>query len=289
MTELTTGMAAVNGIRMHYTRAGTDGPLLVLLHGWPQTGYMWRHLIEPLAEKYVVVAPDLRGYGHSDKPLSGYDKRTMAEDVSALMRHLGHENASVIGHDRGGRVAHRWGLDRPDEVEQVVILDIIPTREVLERLDRDYAARQWHWMFHLQGDLPELLAGSNIGAYLGYFFEKWTFNRSVFDPETVARYVAAFSAPGALRASFDDYRESWGTDAEHDNADHEAGRKLTMPLQVLWGATGSSAALPTVDIWSQYAENVIGAPIPECGHFLPEERPDEVLAELRTFLTAFTA
>jgi haloacetate dehalogenase len=273
----------VDGLRLHCRLAG-EGPLLVLLHGWPQTGHCWRHLIGPLSAGHTVVAPDLRGYGRSDKPRGGFDKRTMAEDIRGVMRALGFETATVIGHDRGARVAHRWGLDHPEEVERLVVMDIIPTREMWRRMDMTLARRYWHWLFHLQPDLPELLAGGNVATYLGYFFERWTHNRAGLEEAAVAEYVRAFSAPGALRAGFDDYRASFPLDAEHDDADATAGRKLTMPVLVLWGADGLFGQLPAVEIWRDYAEEISGAAIPDCGHFLPEEQPGLVMRELADFL-----
>ncbi|MFD4191854.1 alpha/beta fold hydrolase [Amycolatopsis thermoflava] len=274
-------MATVNGIRMHYRRAG-EGPPVVLLHGWPQTSYCWHRIFDALARERTVIAPDLRGYGLTDKPRTGFDKRTMAADVSALLHELGFASASVVGHDRGGRVAHRWALDRPDEVERLAVLDIIPTREMWRRLDAGVGRGYWHWLFHLQPDLPELLAGKDIAAYLGYFFERWTYQRQGLDPEAIAEYVRAFSAPGALRAGFDDYRASFPDDAEHDDAD--AGRKLTMPVLALWGQAGLLGSLPTLDIWREYAEDVTGEGLPECGHFLAEEQPEALLAHLKRFL-----
>jgi haloacetate dehalogenase len=280
-TAATTGVAEVGGIRLHYTRAGS-GPLLVLLHGWPQTSLCWRPVLTELAATHTVVAPDLRGYGLSDKPATGYDKRQMAADVSELVRHLGFERAAVVGHDRGARVAHRWALDHPDQVGKLAVLDVVPTREMF-RLDASVAAGYWHWLFHLQPDLPELLVGNNIRAYLEYFFERWTYNRHGLAPDAVDAYVRAFSRPGALRAGFDDYR-ALETDLALDDEDAAAGRRLTMPTLVLWGAVGLPAQLPTLDIWRQYADDVTGAQIPECGHFIPEERPDVLLEHLRTFL-----
>ncbi|HEY3472119.1 MAG TPA: alpha/beta hydrolase [Amycolatopsis sp.] len=273
--------ATVNGIRMHYLRAG-DGPPLFLLHGWPQTSHCWHQVVDALAETHTVVAPDLRGYGRTDKPKSGYDKRTMAADVAALADHLGFETVAVAGHDRGGRVAHRWALDRPDQVDRLAVLDIAPTRAMWQRLDTGIAKAYWHWLFHLQPDLPELLAGQNVAAYLGYFFEQWSYQR--FDAEAQAVYVEAFSQPGALRAGFDDYRASFPDDAELDDADYEAGKRLTQPVLALWGANGLLGTLPTLEIWREYAHDVTGGPLAECGHFLPEEQPGEVVARLREFL-----
>ncbi|WP_267593536.1 alpha/beta fold hydrolase [Carbonactinospora thermoautotrophica] len=277
-------MADVGGLRMHYLIEG-DGPLVVLLHGWPQTSYCWRHLIGPLAHDHTVVAPDLRGYGRTDKPRTGYDKRTMAADIRALVRLLGHEKVTLVGHDRGARVAHRYALDHPAEVERLVVMDIIPTREMWRRFDMDtgLAYACWHWTFHLQPDLPERLAGADVRGYLGYFFERWTVNRPAVE-EAVDEYVRAFSQPGALRAGFDDYRASFPDDAAHDDADWEAGRRLTMPVLALWGAAGLPARVRVLDIWREYAEDVRGAEIPDCGHFLPEEQPALVLEHLRKFL-----
>ncbi|MEU7001783.1 alpha/beta hydrolase [Nonomuraea sp. NPDC046570] len=277
-------MAEVGGIRMHYLIEG-EGPPLVLLHGWPQTSHCWRHVIPALAETHTVIAPDLRGYGRTDKPRTGYDKRTMAADVRELARSLGFERISLAGHDRGGRVAHRYALDHPAEVDRLAVLDIIPTREMWRRFDMDtgLAASAWHWTFHLQPDLPEQLAGADVRGYLSYFFERWTVQRAAVD-EGVEEYVRAFSRPGALRAGFDDYRASFPDDAAHDDADHDAGRRLEMPVLALWGAGGIPARVDVLDAWRGYARDVRGAEIPDCGHFLAEERPEAVVTHLREFL-----
>ncbi len=278
-------MATVNGIRMHYRRAG-EGPPLVLLHGWPQTSYCWHRVWDELAREFTVIAPDLRGYGLTDKPRDGFDKHTMATDISELVRQLGFSSVRVVGHDRGGRVAHRWALDHPDEVARLAVLDIIPTREMWLRLNDRTARGYWHWLFHLQPDLPELLVGPNISAYLGYFFERWTYQRHGLSADAVAEYVTAFSRPGALRAGFDDYRASFPADADHDDADAESGHKLAMPVLALWGAEGLLGTLPALEIWQDYATDVTGEAIPECGHFLAEEQPTVVLERLRAFLSA---
>jgi haloacetate dehalogenase len=272
-------IATVNGIRIHYQRQG-EGPLLVLLHGWPQTGHCWRHLTGPLGKDYTVVVPDLRGYGRSDLPREGHDKRTKAEDLHRLIRVLGHESATVIGHDRGARVAHRWALDHPGDVERLVVMDIIPTREMWRRMDADLARSTWHWLFHLQPDLPELLVGANPEAYLRFLIDRWAY--VPLPEEDIAEYVRAFSRPGALRAGFDDYRAAFPDDAAHDEADH--GRKITMPVLALWGEHSFLQTIDALEVWREYAEDVSGTMIRECGHFLAEERPAAVLEELRAFL-----
>jgi haloacetate dehalogenase len=275
-------MAAVNGIRMHYVREG-EGPPVVLLHGWPQTWFCWRTLMPLLAGRFTLIAPDLRGYGLSDKPAGGFDKRTMAADVRALVHHLGHERVALVGHDRGARVAHRYALDHPGEVERLAVLDVIPTRAMFARIDQQLARGFWHWLFHLQPDLPELLVGGNIEAYLRWFFERWTHNRPPVE-EAVPEYVRAFEAPGALRAGFHDYRATFPDDLDADDASAAAGAKLTMPLLALWGATGLTGTLPVVDIWREYGTDVDGEAISECGHFLPEEQPAVVADHLLRFL-----
>ncbi|NYI04756.1 alpha/beta fold hydrolase [Allostreptomyces psammosilenae] len=278
----TEGVAWVDGVRLHYTQAGT-GPLVVLLHGWPQTRLCWRKIWGELATRYTVVAPDLRGYGLSDKPTGGYDKRRMAADMAGLVRELGFERASVIGHDRGARVGHRWALDHPEQVERLAVLDVVPTREMFRRLDASVAAGYWHWLFHLQPDLPERLIGPDVRGYLEYFFERWTYDRHGLEPEAVDAYVRAFSRPGALRASLDDYRAQ-EVDLSHDEADAQAGRRVTAPVLALWGSVGLPARLPTLEIWKEYAEHVTGAEIPRCGHFIAEERPRALLDHLDGFL-----
>jgi len=180
-------------------------------------------------------------------------------------------------------VAHRWALDRPDQVSRLVVLDIIPTREMWRRMDADLARRCFHWLLHLQPDLPERLAGRDVAGYLGYFFDKWTVNRHGLPPDAVDEYVRAFSAPGAMRAGFDDYRAA-DLDSAHDEAD--AGRKLVQPLLALWGSDSFLERLPALDIWRDYASDVRGQPLPNCGPFIPEERPEVLLTHLTEFFAA---
>ncbi len=280
--ELEHRMARVNGIRMHYVIGG-EGPPVVFLHGWPQTWYMWRHVLGPLGERFTVIAPDVRGYGLSDKPRGGYDKRTMAADVRALVQHLGHRDIALVGHDRGARIGHRYGLDHPAEVSHLAVLDIVPTRAVFRDLDHVIARGYWHWLFHMQPDLPELLTSDNVDTYLRYFFERWTYDRHALE-EAVPVYVQAFKRPGALRAGFDDYRATFPQDMEDDERSARQGAKLQMPLLVLWGEAGLTGKLPVLEIWRSYAADVRGEPIPDCGHFLAEEAPRPVIAKLLDFL-----
>jgi len=284
MSPAREGTAEVNGIRMHFLTVG-EGPPVVLLHGWPETSLMWRHVLPMLECRHTLSAPDLRGYGRTDAPQVGYDKRTMAEDVRGLVRALGHERVALVGHDRGARVAHRWALDYPDEVERVAFLDIVPTREVIHRFDATLASGFWHWLFHFQPDLPERLVVGREREYLEFFFERWTWRRSALD-DAVDAYVRAFSRPGRLRAGFEDYRATLTADLPADEESFTAGRRLQMPVLVLWGAQGLVGALPVYEIWARYAHDVRAEAVPDCGHFLAEEKPEQVGRLLADFLDA---
>jgi haloacetate dehalogenase len=282
MGELTARTVVLpNGLRMHCRIAG-DGPLVILLHGWPQTGHCWRFVQPALVRAgYTVLAPDLRGYGRTDKPATGYDKRAMAEDVRQLAAVFGFDRTRVVGHDRGARVAHRYALDRPDEVSHLAVLDIVPTLAAFTRGDVNTARGYWHWLFHLQPDLPELLVGPQIDAYLRYFLERWTVQRQGL-ADGIDHYLEAFRQPGALRAGFDDYRAT-DQDLRHDRASADAGDRLTMPVLALWGEHGLPGSAPVVETWSEFATDVRGEMIPDCGHFLAEEQPQALVDRLLTF------
>lgn len=264
-------------ITMSY-RAEGEGELLVLLHGWPQTSYCWRKVIGPLADHFRVVAPDLRGYGHTDKPTSGYTKRRMAQDVRELVDALGHDRVRLVGHDRGARVAHRFALDHPEVVAGLTVLDVAPTLHMYEAGSMATAAGYWHWLFHQRPDLPELLVGANVEAYLRYLIRDWSFQHAAMS-DGIDHYVTAYSQPGALRGGFDDYRAT-PEDLEHDRADQDAGHLLDVPVQVLWGADGLAAGTATLDAWRRFAPHLTGGPIAECGHFIAEEQPEELVRRL---------
>ncbi|MBP8532274.1 alpha/beta fold hydrolase [Streptomyces sp. MK37H] len=276
---------SLDDVELAYRVVG-DGPqLVVLLHGWPQTGACWRHVMEPLSRSRTVIAPDLRGYGASGLASSGYGKRATAADLSSLIHRLGYESAVVIGHDRGARVAHRWALDHPSEVDALVLLDILPTRVVMRSYDRDSASAMWHWFFHRQSDLAEELISGNVEAYLRYFFDR-VLDSGAVDSETFEHYVAAFSDRRHLRASLEDYRAGFTTDLELDEADYERGLRLQPPLLVLWGAEGGLAQCDVVRIWQDHHADptaVSGGAVPG-GHYVPEEAPWEVVHAVESFL-----
>ena len=180
-------------------------------------------------------------------------------------------------------MAPRWALDRPGEVDRIALRALPPAPAVFDRMDAELADRYWHWWFTHQPDLPELLVGANVEGYLRYFFERLTVVRHAIDADAVAEYVRAFSQPGALRSAFDDYRAD-PVDAAHNGADRAAGHRLTMPLLVLWSQATSTDALPMLELWRDYGDDVRGHGIAGAGHYLPEEAPGAVAEHLRAFL-----
>jgi haloacetate dehalogenase len=264
-------------------RHGGSGPPLLLLHGNPQTHVMW-HLIAPrLAEDFTIVATDLRGYGDSSKPPttpnhSPYSKREMAKDQLEVMRELGFERFSVCGHDRGGRVAYRMALDHPDCVVKLAVLDIIPTGEAFRRADMVFGLGYWHWFFFAQPyDLPERFLAIDPDKHL---FEG---RRQLFTPEAFEDYLRCFRDPETRHAICEDYRAAATLDFTHDEADRQAARRIGCPVLVLWGRRGSlDEWYDVVEIWRGWADDARGRAI-DCGHYLPEEAPEETYAELRAF------
>lgn len=275
--------AVVNGLRTHWVEAG-EGPLVLLLHGFPETWFAWRHQIAPLAEHFRVVAPDLRGYGRTDKPMTGYDKRTMAADVKALMEHLGVERAAVVGHDRGARVATRFAKDHPGAISRLAVLDNIPTREIAHGMTSEVASAYWFFLFNGTPDLPEALIAGREEIWLRYLLQGWTYDPEVLSSAEIAVYVEAYSAPGAVRGACNDYRAS-SVDVAQDEED--ADTPLGCPTLALWGEEFEPVGGGMWDIagiWRSMATDVELAPVPLAGHLPHEERPVEVTARLLEFL-----
>jgi haloacetate dehalogenase len=276
-TEIDTGDA-----RIHVRRGGS-GPPLLLLHGYPQTHAMWHRIAPALAEDFTVVLTDLRGYGASSKPASlpdhwSYTKRAMAGDQVAVMHALGFDRFAVCGHDRGGRVGYRMALDHPERVTRLAVLDIVPTGEVLMRADRAFGLGYWHWFFLAQpAPTPERMIGADPDAYYRHF------DAGFFDPDAVAAYRRAADDPDTIRAMCEDYRAGAGLDVEHDLADKNHRRRIACPLLALWGGRWYLEDwYDVLGIWREWADDVSGRAV-DAGHYLAEERPDDVLAELRAF------
>lgn len=284
MTQLVTHASArLNGIKMHWAEAG-KGPPVVLLHGYPQTWYAWRHQIAFLSQHFHVVAPDLRGYGDSEKPASGYDKRTMAADIAALIDHLGFARIALVGHDRGARVATRFAKDFRDRIERLVVMDNVPTRIVFEQMNARIAKGYWFFNFQQVPDLPEALIAGREDVFLRHLFSDWTYRPDALSEEDIATYVRAYSRPGALRGAFSDYRAG-PTDLEQDQAD--ASEPIQCPVLAMWGAdfhlVGKMFDMPSV--WRSMGTSVQVLAIPECCHLPQEEQPGIVNAALKEFLS----
>jgi haloacetate dehalogenase len=279
-----------------FARSGGEGRPTLLLHGFPQTHVMWHRIAAPLAERFHVVAMDLRGYGWSSIPRSdethrAYSKRAMAEDVIEVMEALGHARFSVVGHDRGGRVGYRLALDEPGRIERLALLDIVPTFEMWAGMDAARAMATYHWLFLAQpGALPETLIGRATSEFLDHTLASWTAAKTLddFDPRALAHYRAAFNDPTRIHAMCEDYRAGATLDRAHDGADKAAGRMIRCPLLALWGVGGFPArGRGALEVWREWAVEVTGSPI-EGGHFLAEENPDATVRALLDFLGAGT-
>ena len=282
-----------NGVTIN-ARVSNDRskPPLLLLHGHPQTHVIW-HKVEPvLSQHFSIVAADLRGYGDSDKPASDasanhapYSKREMAKDMVQLMHSLGFPRFKVLAHDRGARVTHRMLLDHAASVERATLLDIAPTLAMYEQTTMDFAKAYWHWFFLIQREpFPETL----IAANPEFFIEKSMGNRhaglAAFAPEAMAEYRRCIHLPGIAHAICEDYRAAATIDLEHDRADREASVKVMQPLQVLWGESGIvGKCFDPLAEWRRVAVDVRGGAAP-CGHYIPEEAPEALLATALPFL-----
>jgi haloacetate dehalogenase len=271
--KVQTSGAIINGV------VGGQGPPLLLLHGAPQTHISWRLVAPQLATNYTVVAADLRGYGDSSKPPDGenhanYSKRAMALDQVEVMRHFGFDRFPVVGHDRGGRVAHRMALDHADKVTKAAVLDIIPTYYLYTHVTIEFVQAYFHWFNYLRpapGPENDLKAAADA-------------QKSRATSEIQIEYLRTSSDPANIHAMCEDYRAGASIDLQHDKADLD--KKIACPLLVLWGERGAMGRLYDVmPIWRERGVNVTGKGLPG-GHNLQEELPEQVLTELRSFLKA---
>ncbi len=278
-----------------FARVGGEGPPLLLLHGFPQTGAMWHKIAPGLAEHFTVVVADLMGYGASesvegDMGREAYSKRRMAREMIALMDELGFERFRLAGHDRGARVSYRLALDHPQRVERLALLDIVPTVEQFEQMGVPGGLAGYHWYFLAQpAPLPERLISAEPDLYLERSLGSWAGDASVFSEAAMAEYRAAAHDRETVRSWCDDYRSGARIDIEIDRADRDAGRKIACPLYVLWGAgrpgTRGRPRGKFLATWRRWAEDVRGIGMP-CGHFIPEELPEECERELRDWFLA---
>lgn len=279
-----------NGIDIAAWTAGS-GPPLLLLHGFPQTSACWRKIAPALAERFTVIATDLRGYGRSSKPKGGgdhaaYSKRAMAADQVAVMRALGHERFRLVGHDRGGRVAHRLALDHPEAVERLAVLDICPTATMYAATNQAFATAYYHWFFLIQpADFPERMIANDTHHYVRTTLASWCKTEGAFDEPILRHYVEALFDPMAIHGACEDYRAAATIDLVHDAESDAAERKLTMPLLVLSGSLGTVGKMfDVLATWREKSNAPVSGHAIDCGHFLPEEAPGATLKGLLDFL-----
>lgn len=278
-------VTVADGVALHAAVGGSGSPV-VLLHGFPQTHLMWRHVAADLAADHTVICPDLRGYGDSDKPAdtdgSAYAKRTMAADVVALARALGHERFALAGHDRGALVAIRAGLDHPETVTHLAALDVLPTLDTWEVMHGVTAAVGFHLYLMAQPPgLPERLIGAAPDEFFGHFLDLWAGDPEAIPADVRAAYLRACRA--AVPSIVADYRASAGVDLAHDEADRAAGRVLRMPVTVLQQDWGAALGFDAAARWRAWAPDLRHVPV-SYGHFMAEEAPAEVVKELRALL-----
>lgn len=269
---------------------GGNGPPLLLLHGFPQTKAIWSQIAPDLAKHFTVVASDLRGYGASSKPHgkadhSTYSKRSMAADQHALMMSLGFNQFFLLGHDRGGRVSHRLAMDFPESVLRLMVLDISPTLTMYENTTMEFAKGYWHWFFLIQPEpIPENMIGANPEFWLKNHMGRHA-GTGIFSPERWSEYLAGASHVSGMHAMCEDYRAAATIDLIHDREDRAAGKRLEMPVKVLWGEHGLvNKCFRPLNDWQEVADKVSGTAVPS-GHYIPEEIPELLIAEAKAFFS----
>lgn len=272
------------------TLVGGKGPPLLLLHGHPETHVAWHRVASRLAERFTVVATDLRGYGDSGKPdggpdHAGYSKRAMGDDQVEVMASLGFDTFQAVGHDRGGRVLHRMMLDHPDAISRGVVLDIAPASQMYRHTDQAFATKYFWWFFHIQdAPLPEAMINAEPELYLRTHLDAQSRTEGAVTEEAFAEYLRCYRDPACVHAVCEDYRATVTIDVRIEQADD--GRKVVQPLLALWGAKGTVGTMfDVLALWRPEAASVQGHGLP-CGHLIPEEAPEALLESLRPFLLA---
>ena len=283
-------MVERQGVQLH-TRAAGEGSPILLLHGHPQSMAMWHRVAPVLAQTHRVVLMDLRGYGDSSRPEAdaehrNHSKREMALDALAVMKAHGFDRFDVLAHDRGARVAHRLAADAPDAVKRLLLLDIAPTLAMYENTSEAFARAYWHWFFMIQPPpLPEALIESGPARYVRSVMGARYAGLQAFAPEALAEYERCAALPGTALSIAEDYRASATLDLAHDRADVAAGRKLQQPMRVLWGDHGAvGRCFDVLALWRERAAQVTGCAL-DCGHYLAEEAPEQVIAQAQEFFT----
>ena len=280
MSAVSHHFAHLGDVNLHYVTVGTGFPL-VLLHGWPQSWYVWRHVLPQLATRYQVIMPDLRGLGDSSRPLEGYDKKTIGNDIWRLLNeHLGLDAFYLVGHDWGGPVAYAVAAAHPAAVLKMAVLDVTIPGDGSTNFSQ--GGRRWHHAFHQTLDLPEALIAGREHIYFTWFYRNWGHHPNVLSAADIEEYVRVYSQPGALRAGFSYYRN-----LARDIADNEATAKafkLPMPVLALGGNKAWGRGMEVLESLQRLGSNVRGGVIDNCGHWMAEEQPEALLQQMLPFL-----
>ncbi|MGW6458782.1 alpha/beta fold hydrolase [Streptomyces sp. NPDC055078] len=280
-----TRLPGADGVELSVALGGGGSPV-VLLHGFPETHLMWRHVARKLATEHTVICPDLRGYGASDKPVATdedvYSKRTMAADIVSVMAGLGHERFALVGHDRGALVAFRAGLDHPETVTHLGILDVVPTLDMWNVLRGVSAAVGYHLFLMAQpSGLPETMIANSADAFFGSFLDAWAKDPAAIPADVRAEYLRA--SAGAVDSIVADYRASAGVDVTHDQADLDAGSQFAMPVTVIQQDWGAQLGYDAAQVWRAWVPD-LDHRLTRAGHFMAEEAPDEIAGAVRELL-----
>jgi haloacetate dehalogenase len=270
-----------------------SGPPVLLLHGFPQTHYCWYRVAPRLTGRHTVVVCDLKGYGESRSapggPLGeGYSKREMAAELVELMARLGFGRFSVVGHDRGARVAYRLALDHPETIERLCVLNVVPTVDQFESMAAEAALEYYPWFFLAQPPpFAERLVGASAEYFLRHTLDSWSATAEAITPEATERYLRAFT-PESISRMCADYRAAFHIDRPMDADDRRRVRRIHCPVRVHWGAEEGSLSDGPLRVWRQWADAVEGGPLAS-GHFIPEEAPEKLAASLQSFLGPATS
>lgn len=277
----------INGIKLHYVTGGIEnGPVCLLLHGFPESWITWRNVIPHLEEHYKIVAVDLRGYGDSDKPegIRNYTNKLMASDIAGILAELKLTSAYVVGHDRGARVARRMAYDYPELINRLALIEIMPMEYVYSLSAEEAAKKYWHWVFQVVSDLPETLISGKEEEYLKFLLSRGDglFERLTSDGSW-EEYLSHWKKPGAVKAALSDYRASYKFDLPEYQEMVESEDKLNIDTLLLWAENGNLSELPVEEIWKQSINNVTGYELKNCGHYLLEEIGEEVAKYILEF------
>jgi pimeloyl-ACP methyl ester carboxylesterase len=267
-----------NGIRMHYVTMG-EGPLIVLLHGFPEFWYSWRYQIPFLAKLgYTVVAPDLRGYNDTDKPRKGYDAPNLLRDIEGLIKGLGQAKAIIVGHDWGGALAWGFAIRYPHMTERLIVMNAPHPQAILREFRTLKQLRKsWYIFFFQLPWLPERLLLRNHASIIGRAVHSGAVQKDAFPPEVIAKYQKAMSKPGSMTAALNYYRQIFLQRPETSS-------HISAPTLLIWGEQDVALGIELTHGLEQWVDNIQVERIPESGHWVQQEQPDKVNQLMEAFL-----